>query len=348
VPNARVRRIVDPAAAGGLAYDEQDERELAADIDRSRHPAGTAWLSIADVEETPEARNSRTYYDEARLNELAASIREHGVLQPIVVRSLEGGKCQVVFGNRRLKAAIRAGQERIPAIVKPDVDDEKMFLLNIVENIQRVDLSPAERVGWLRRLAASGYGVREISRATGLQPSTISRMARIARQPAVMDALEAGRIDIFRAMHLAPVRDEGRLAELIALAPGVDSKEFGALVRSSTSTTAYCEDDGRLADVDRKLGKVRVVTAVGAAHLRRIIEAATALLADYEAAARPDPEDPATARAQDPDGRGVLRYRNTPVDGSADRPASAAGTTADGPPSRARTGGRRRAARAAD
>ena len=309
---ARVRRVVDPAAAGGLSYDEQDERELAADIDRSRHPAETAWLSIGDIEETPEARNSRTYYDEARLNELASSIQEHGVLQPIVVRSMPGGKYQVVFGNRRLKATIRAGHQRIPAIVKPDVDDEKMFLLNIVENIQRVDLSPAERVGWLRRLAASGYGVREISRATGLQPSTISRMGRIARKPAVMEALEAGRIDIFRAMHLAPVRDDDRLDELLHLAPNVDAKEFGALVRSATSSTAYCEDDGRLADVDRKLGNVRVVTAVGAAHLRRIVETATALLNRYEAAGPRSDSEGGPGRAEQSYRGGVLRYRNTP------------------------------------
>lgn len=148
-------------------------------LDEAQAGRGQVLLPIASIAESPEARNSRRGYDEAKLNELAASIQTHGVLQPILV-SPDGEGYQVIARNRRLKAALRAGLEGVPAIVKSHLDDETKYLINLVENIQRVDLSPRERVEAIRQLASSGLGVREISRGTGLAPSTISRWIRVA------------------------------------------------------------------------------------------------------------------------------------------------------------------------
>jgi ParB/RepB/Spo0J family partition protein len=238
---------------------------------------GQVLLAVESVVESPEARNSRRGYDQAKLNELAASIQAHGVLQPILVAPAGGGY-QVIAGNRRLKAAVRAGLERIPAIIKTHLDDDAKYLINLVENVQRVDLNSKERVDAIRQLASSGLGVREISRGTGLAPSTISRWIRIARNQPVAQAMEDGRLDIFRAMQLAKVQDPDRVEELVGAAHDMAPNEFVALVQSVASSNTYSLDDGRLADVDRKLALVREVTPVGLAHLRRIAERAQELI----------------------------------------------------------------------
>src|SRR5579859_7787709 len=247
-------------------------------LDEAQGGRGQVLLPVLSITESPEARNSRRKYDEAKLNELAASMQTYGVLQPIIVAPVGDGY-EVIAGNRRLKAAVRAGLERIPAIIKSHRDAETKYLINLVENIQRVDLSAKERVEAIRQLASSGLGVREISRGTGLAPSTISRWIRIAGNEPVARAMEEGRLDIFRAMQLARVHDPDQVQKLIGVAHETPPNEFVALIQSvANSNTSYCVDDGRLADVDRKLALVREVTPVGLAHLRRIAERALQLI----------------------------------------------------------------------
>jgi ParB/RepB/Spo0J family partition protein len=149
----------------------QSTQLLDAHVERARHPAGTAHLPIDQIDPSPETRNSRQRYDEASINDLAASIQEHGVLQPILVSPKADGRYDTVFGNRRLYAARRAGLAVIPAIVRANLSEHQKFIWNLVENIQRVDLSPRERLASILALAESGLGVREISRGTGKDPA---------------------------------------------------------------------------------------------------------------------------------------------------------------------------------
>ncbi|HZO27240.1 MAG TPA: ParB/RepB/Spo0J family partition protein [Chloroflexota bacterium] len=263
--------------------DQTERRALASEAARALNPVNVANLPVERIAETPEARNSRRGYDETKLNELAASIREHGVLQPILVTPDADGY-RVIAGNRRLKATIRAGLETIPALIKTQVDEHRQFFLNLVENVQRVDLTGKERVEAIQLLAASGLGVREISRGTGISPGTISRWLRIADRPILARALEEERLDIARAMTLAPIRDEAILARLLDDAPSTPRAELNVAVQAVLQQNTYCLDDGRLADVDRKLALVRTVTDVGAAHLRRIQARAAELLAQIEPA----------------------------------------------------------------
>ena len=157
-------------------------------------------------------------------------------------------------------------------MVRDGVTEREKFVWNLVENIQRQGLSSKERADSIRALAESGGGVREICRWTGKDASTISRWLRIGTKPEVMRALEEGRIDIVRAQYLAPVQDEGQLSSLIEQAPALSMNEFAQLARSVVvNNTAYSIDNGRLANVDRKLAKIRVITVVGLAHLDRIL-----------------------------------------------------------------------------
>jgi ParB family transcriptional regulator, chromosome partitioning protein len=265
------------------------------------------------------------------LKELADSIAEHGVLQPILVTPA-GDRYRVIAGNRRLKAAVRAGLERVPAIVKAEADDQTMLLWNIVENIQRVDLSAAERVRAIRQLAAFGFGIREMSRGTGLSPATISKWTRIADKPAVLCALEEGRLDIFRAMELAPVKDPACLEELIEAAPGLTQKEFSALVRSACSQNAApadeTSDDERLAEIARELSRVQVVTPAGLEHLQHIQATVLALMGEPAAAAAVErsaaaSEEPAAVDSVT--GPGVFRNETDATQADAQRPGQEGG-----------------------
>ena len=275
--------------------DAQEQRVLAAEAERALRPISVASLPVERIAETPESRNSRRGYDEDKINELAASIREHGVLQPILVTP-DGDGYRVIAGNRRLRASVRAGLESIPALIKTQVDAHREFFMNLVENVQRVDLTGKERMDAIQLLAASGLGVREISRGTGISPGTISRWLRIADRPLLAHALEEERLDIARAMSLAPIRDDEVLARLIESAPSTPRADLNAAVQSVLQQNTYCLDDGRLADVDRKLALVRTVTDVGVAHLRRIQARATELLAQVDARETASPEPPSPER----------------------------------------------------
>jgi ParB/RepB/Spo0J family partition protein len=239
----------------------------------------TVWLAIDRVDASPQTRNSRRVYDQAKLRELADSIRQHGILQPILVTPV-GDRFEVIAGNRRLQAARMVGLNHIPAVVRPDLDESRRLLLNLVENAQRVDLSPTERIAAVRQLASVGLGVREIARGTGLSPGTVSRWIRIADNKALLRALDEGQIDLFRAMHLAVVHDEAMLLELIAAAPDYAPDAFYDLVqqRVAGSNTFGERDERRLALVAERLTRVQAVTPAAAEHLRRIVDTASALL----------------------------------------------------------------------
>jgi ParB/RepB/Spo0J family partition protein len=290
-------RTLKIGAVSERPLDARERRALASEAERALHPVNVANLPVERIIETPEARNSRRGYDEAKLNELAASIREHGVLQPILVMPDADGY-RVIAGNRRLRASVRAGLETIPALIKTQVDEHRQFFLNLVENVQRVDLTGKERLEAIRLLAASGLGVREISRGTGISPGTISRWLHIADRPMLARALEEERLDIARAMTLAPVRDEVILARLLNDASTTPRAELNAAVQSVLQQNTYCLDDGRLADVDRKLALVRTVTDVGAAHLRRIQARVEELLAQIETHSAMIQPEPASSREE--------------------------------------------------
>jgi len=188
-----------------------------------------AHLSIDDIVEAPPAQNSRVRDNEKALDELAASIRKHGLLQPILVRPRARSGPQtnstyvVIAGNRRLRAARRAGLRQLPCLIHV-ADADRAFLLNLIENVQRRELSGSERVRAISLLASLSdqqgrpLGVRAISRSTGLAPSTISRWLRIDRHPVLRAALEQERLDVGRAMQLVGA-PEAHLGDLIQRAP---------------------------------------------------------------------------------------------------------------------------------
>jgi ParB-like chromosome segregation protein Spo0J len=191
-----------------------------------------------------------------------------------------GDRYEVIAGNRRLRAAALAGLERVPAVVRPDLDEPGRLLVNLVENTQRVDLTAAERTAAVRQLAAAGLGLADIARGTGLSPETIARWVGLAGNPPLLRALDEGRIDLARAMDLAPVHDPGLLAELISAAPEHATEAFSALVQQRAAARAADpnRDERRLALVAERLARLEAVTPAGMEQLQRIIRVASGLV----------------------------------------------------------------------
>jgi ParB family transcriptional regulator, chromosome partitioning protein len=193
------------------------------------------------IAETPSAHDSRRGGNDPALDELAASIRQHGILQPLLIRPLLELERRVgdhphrpvylvIAGNRRLRAARLAGLREVPCTIRI-ADADAAFVLNVVENLQRRELSGRERVHAIALLAGltdehqRPLGVREISRRTGLATGTISLWLRLDRRPVLRAALESERLDIGRAMKLVLAPEEA-LPELIERASSVTREQL--------------------------------------------------------------------------------------------------------------------------
>ncbi len=130
----------------------------------------------------PNSMQPRTRFDEARLEELAQSIRVNGLVQPLLVRR-RGGRYQLVAGERRWRAAQRAGLQKIPAVVR-EIPDEKIFELALIENIQREELNPMEEAHAYKRLIESLNLTQEmLAQRVGRDRSFIANHIRLLRLP---------------------------------------------------------------------------------------------------------------------------------------------------------------------
>jgi ParB family chromosome partitioning protein len=146
-------------------------------------PAGGEIREIPVGQIEPAPFQARKGFDEDALAELAASITEHGVMQPVVVRSLPGERYQLIIGERRWRACQRAGLDRIPALVR-DVDDLASSEMMLVENLQREDLNPLEEANAYRRLSDEfRLTQEEIARRVGKSRPYIANSLRLLQLP---------------------------------------------------------------------------------------------------------------------------------------------------------------------
>lgn len=130
----------------------------------------------------PNPNQPRTHFNETLLQELSESIRENGVLQPLLVRK-KGQKYEIIAGERRYQASKLAGVEKLPVIIK-DVDDQKMLELALIENLQRSDLNPIEEAkGYKQLLKESGMTQEALSKAVSKSRSAITNSLRLLDLP---------------------------------------------------------------------------------------------------------------------------------------------------------------------
>jgi len=199
-----------------------EERELSPAIvsllsnDRQGRPRG--GVRNVDIDRiVPNPEQPRLAFDQTSLDELAASIREHGVLQPILVRPLDGGEYQLIAGERRWRASRAAGMQTIPALVE-EIDDDTALEISIIENLQREDLSPLDEAGMYDRMVRDhGYSVRRLAQKLGKDKGYLENRLRLADAPDEIRELVSLRKDtLSHAYELLKVDDPKKRKRLAA------------------------------------------------------------------------------------------------------------------------------------
>ena len=171
------------------------------------------YIKLDDI--IPNRFQPREVFDEEALNKLADSIRQHGVIEPILVRPIEN-KYEIVAGERRYKASIMAGLTKIPAIVRP-MDDKESSILAFIENAHRSDVSAIEEARTMDRLLKNNNMTQEeLSKEIGLNQSTIANKLRLLNLPMeIQEALMRNEISERHARSLLSVKDEAKQIELL-------------------------------------------------------------------------------------------------------------------------------------
>ncbi len=228
-------------------------RGLSALLPREEPPEGVRTLPIQQL--VPNRYQPRSHFDDQGLEELAASIREHGVLQPILVTHNAEGY-QLIAGERRLRAAQLAGLERIPALVR-SADEGAQLAWALIENLQRADLNALEEAAAFRRLVDEfGLTHEDVGARVGRSRSAVANTLRLLDlDERVQVALTAGQITEGHARALAGLSDAALQANALSqvLSSGLSVRQTEELVRRSIkgSPKSQRSASARSADLER-------------------------------------------------------------------------------------------------
>lgn len=193
----------------------------------------TREVAIGDI--VPNPHQPRLHFDEAKLAELTESIREHGVLQPLVVSSLGDGKYELIAGERRFQASRRAGLATVPVVVRAATGDQEKLELAIIENIQRHDLNPIEEAkAYLRLTDEFGLSQEEVSKKMGKSRPGVSNTMRLLTLP----------VEIQRAIIEEKI-SEGHAKALLSIENPEKQRALFELILKDELTVRETEDKAR-------------------------------------------------------------------------------------------------------
>ncbi|MEV4610533.1 Chromosome-partitioning protein ParB [compost metagenome] len=201
-------------------------------------PTGNAPVNVSPDRMVPienitrNPRNPRRHFDESELQDLASSIRQHGIVQPIVTRTLPDGQFEIIAGERRWRASQLAGLVEVPVIVR-NVDDRTALEIAIVENVQRSDLNPLEEaLGYEQLIAEHGYTQNDLGDIIGKSRSHVANSLRLLKLPSpVRDMLSSGTLSAGHARALIPTSDPTALAKAV-VAKGMSVRDAERLAQN--------------------------------------------------------------------------------------------------------------------
>ncbi|CAN7738514.1 ParB/RepB/Spo0J family partition protein [Mesorhizobium caraganae] len=215
---------------------------LIGEIDRpavAEKPAASADGKVPIEFLSPNPKNPRRHFGDADLTDLAQSIREHGVVQPVVARPspTQAGRYEIIAGERRWRAAQRAGLTEIPIIVR-DVNDRTALELAIIENVQRTDLNPVEEaMGYQQLIDDHGYTQADLGNVIGKSRSHVANTLRLLKLPDVIrDMLVDGALSAGHARTLVTAQDPAGLAKQI-VEEGLSVRQAEALAQMPAGGT---------------------------------------------------------------------------------------------------------------
>ena len=212
-------RGIDALLGGSHSMNVLNEAHKA---ELEHNPAGQLTLLARDILQAGKYQ-PRSHMDETALNELADSIREQGLMQPIIVRSIGNERYEIIAGERRYRAAGIAGLTEVPVLIK-EVDDKNALSLALIENIQREDLNAIEEAQGLQRLIQEfNYTHETCAQAIGRSRSAVSNLLRLLNlAPAVQTMLLAGDVEMGHARALLSLE----AAQQIMLAQEIANKRL--------------------------------------------------------------------------------------------------------------------------
>ena len=188
----------------------------------------------------PRRDQPRQYFDAAKLDELAATIAEHGIIQPLVVRRLDGDRYEIIAGERRWRAAQRAGKKEVPVVVK-DVSSEAAFVLALIENLHRDDLNPIEVAEGYARLCGEGKTTQErVAEQVGKSRVAVTNALRLLKLPESVRAMVAsGELSEGHGRALLGAEDAASMLELGRQASRmrINVRRLEALVRARKASS---------------------------------------------------------------------------------------------------------------
>ena len=213
------------------------DRPAARDDRQPVAPAAVADGRVPIEFVSPNPKNPRRNFSEADLVDLAQSIREHGIVQPVLVRRRPEGKYEIIAGERRWRAAQRAGLTEIPVLVR-DVDDRTALELAIIENVQRADLNPVEEaLGYQQLIDEHNYTQADLGNVIGKRRSHVANTLRLLKLPDVIhDLLVDGTLSAGHARTLVNAADPAALAKRI-VEGGLSVRQAEALAQQPQSDT---------------------------------------------------------------------------------------------------------------
>lgn len=212
---------------------EEAVRESTDESNSDEAREGIKYIDINNIK--PNANQPRKTFDEAKLEELADSIKEHGLIQPLVVRKSSNGY-EIVAGERRWRAARKIGIKEIPAIVR-ELSDEENMLLAIIENMQREDLDPIEEAeGISQMIEIYGFSQEQVSRSLGKSRPYITNQLRLLKLPEeIRKMVSDGRLSSGHVRALITIDNEEKQIKLAvqAVEQGLSVRQVEALAKDT-------------------------------------------------------------------------------------------------------------------
>ena len=240
------------------------------DILNNENEGELIYAPIAKVE--PRAEQPRNRFDDDALQELADSIAQYGLIQPITVRRREGGFYQIIAGERRWRAARLAGLTDVPVVVI-EADDKKAMELALIENLQRSDLNPIEEALGYQELMGTYEMTQEqaAARVGKSRPAVANALRLLSLSPAVLELVKDGSLSAGHARALLPVKDETQQLSIAqkVMALGLSVRQTEALCKKLTKQAQPVKEQppqvDYLAECEKELTaglgrKVRIVS----------------------------------------------------------------------------------------
>tara|TARA_B110000014_G_C20123534_1_gene596761 strand:+ start:2682 stop:3551 length:870 start_codon:yes stop_codon:yes gene_type:complete len=206
---------------------------------------GNSLLEIDLADIVPGQFQPRTSFKKEGLSELAESIKEEGVLQPILVKSLASGRFEIVAGERRWRAAKIAGLNKVPAILK-ELNNDETAKIALIENLQREDLGPLDTARGLKRLKLEfNLSQEEVASSLGISRSAVANFLRLLNLCSeVLNLLEEGKLDMGHARTLIPLTESAQqeISELIVVGE-LSVRQSEALVKNYQASAGKIKEN---------------------------------------------------------------------------------------------------------